>query len=55
MEDLDTDGKGTGNRGDNTSQKDSIETTHPQLDPESFCIDRLWGGRPDGIAINELY
>ena len=44
-------GEGTGYRRDNTCQKNSRDTV--QLDPGSFFVNRFWGRRPDGVAINE--
>ena len=32
--------------------KTSQQTRH-NLDPVSFFVNRLWGRRPDGVAINE--
>jgi len=46
------DGEGTGYRGDNTCQK-SQETRY-NLAPGSFFVNRCWGRRPDGVAINEV-
>jgi len=43
--------EGTGYRGDNTSQK--RQETRYNLNPESFFVNRFWGRRPDGVAINE--
>ena len=45
-------GEGTGYRGDNTCQK-SQETRY-NLAPGSFFVNRFWGRRPDGVAINEV-
>ena len=44
-------GEGTGYRGDNTCQKKSRDTVQPH--PGSFFVNRSWGRRPDGVAINE--
>jgi len=44
-------GEGTGYRGDNTCQKKSRGTYN--LDPESFFVNRFWGRRPGGVAIDE--
>ena len=44
-------GEGTGYRGDNTCHKKSRGTYN--LDPESFFVNRFWGRRLDGFAINE--
>jgi len=44
-------GEGTGYRGDNTCQKS--QETQCNLDPGSFFVNRFWGRRPDGVAINE--
>jgi len=46
-------GEGTGYRGDNTCQKKSSQETRYNLDPRSFFVNRFWGRRPDGVAINE--
>ena len=45
-------GEGTVYRGDNTCQKNSQEARY-NLDPESFFINRFWGRRLHGVAINE--
>ena len=29
------------------------QETRYNLDPESFFVNRFWGRRPDGVAINE--
>ena len=44
-------GDGTGYRGDNTGQKS--QGARYNFDPESFFVNRFWGTRPDGVAINE--
>ena len=44
-------GEDTGYRGDNTVKK-SQEARY-NLNPESFFVNRLWGRRPDGVAINK--
>ena len=44
-------GEGTGYRGDNTVKK--IQKTRYNLNPGSFFVNRFWGRRPDGVAINE--
>ena len=46
-----SDGEGTGDRGDDTCQK-SQEARY-NFDPQSFYVNRFWGRRPDGVAINE--
>ena len=47
-----SDGEGTGYRGDNTCQKS--QQTRYNLDLGSFFVNRFWGRRPDGVAINEF-
>ena len=42
-----SDGEGTKYRGDNTCKK------RYNLDPGSFFVNRFWGRRADGVAINE--
>ena len=39
-----------GYRGDNTCGKKSRDTVQP---PGPFFVNRFWGRRPDGVAINE--
>jgi len=45
-------GEGTGYRGDNTCNFFEKEARY-NLDPGSFFVNRFWGRRPDGVAINE--
>ena len=45
-------GEGTGYKGDYTRQKKSQEARY-NLDPGNFFVNRFWGRRPNGVAINE--
>jgi len=46
-----SDGEGTGYRGDIPVIK--VQEAPYNLDPESVFVNRFWGRRPGGVAINE--